>query len=166
MERTALSVSSSAKRQSPWQRPTGIGMVTQGLANALHPDRVMFLDPVATCHPNSLAIPNTLSSDFGRQGHLPDRCGRNINCPVSSTNRRLFLPLTLTGSPHSAWGTLHRAGPRPDSPAASPGWSPFWPTTWPTSLSRFIQPSGCSATWRPQPGRSTVGCGFPAASWL
>lgn len=70
MERTALSVSSSAKRQSPWQRPTGIGMVTQGLANALHPDRVMFLDPVATCHPNSLAIPNTLSSDFGRQGHL------------------------------------------------------------------------------------------------
>ncbi|MCY3536718.1 MAG: glycosyltransferase family 4 protein [Synechococcus sp. SB0662_bin_45] len=52
------------------QRPTGIGVVTQGLAKALHPDRVMFLDPVATGHPNSLAVPNTLSSDSGRQGHL------------------------------------------------------------------------------------------------
>lgn len=45
-------------------------MVTLALAKALHPDRVMFLDPVATAHPNSLAIPNTLSSDSGRQGHL------------------------------------------------------------------------------------------------
>ncbi|MXW40464.1 MAG: glycosyltransferase family 4 protein [Synechococcus sp. SB0668_bin_15] len=52
------------------QRPTGIGVVTQGLAKALHPDRVMFLDPVTTGHPNSLAIPNTLSPDSGRQGHL------------------------------------------------------------------------------------------------
>ena len=52
------------------KRPTGIGVVTQGLAKTLRPDRVMFLDPVATGHPNSLAIPNTLSSDFGRQGHL------------------------------------------------------------------------------------------------
>ena len=52
------------------QRPTGIGVVTQGLAKALHPHRVMFLDPVATGHPNSLAIPNTLSPDFGRQGQL------------------------------------------------------------------------------------------------
>jgi len=45
-------------------------VVTLALAKALHPDRVMFLDPVATAHPNSLAIPNTLSSDSGRQGHL------------------------------------------------------------------------------------------------
>ena len=52
------------------QRPTGIGVVTLALAKALYPDRVMFLDPVATGHPNSLAIPSTLSADFGRQGHL------------------------------------------------------------------------------------------------
>ena len=52
------------------QRPTGIGVVTLALAKALRPDRIMFLDPVATGHPNSLAIPNTLSSDFGRKGHL------------------------------------------------------------------------------------------------
>lgn len=52
------------------QRPTGIGVVTLALAKTLCPDRVMFLDPMVTGHPNSLAIPNTLSSDFGRQGHL------------------------------------------------------------------------------------------------
>ena len=52
------------------QQPTGIGVVTLALAKALRPDRVMFLDPVATGHPNSLAIPNSLSSDSGRQGHL------------------------------------------------------------------------------------------------
>ena len=52
------------------QRPTGIGVVTLGLAKALRSDRVMFLDPVTTGHPNSLAIPPTLSSDFGLQGHL------------------------------------------------------------------------------------------------
>ena len=45
-------------------------MVTQGLAKALRPDRVMFLDPVATGRPNSLAIPDTLSMDHGRKGHL------------------------------------------------------------------------------------------------
>ena len=52
------------------QQPTGIGVVTLALAKALRPDRVMFLDPVATGHPNSLPIPNSLSSDSGRQGHL------------------------------------------------------------------------------------------------
>ena len=45
-------------------------MVTLALAKALFPDRVMFLAPVATGHPNSLSIPNTLSSDAGRQVHL------------------------------------------------------------------------------------------------
>ena len=45
-------------------------MVTLALAKTLGPDRVMFLDPVATGRPNSLAIPHTLSSDFGRKGHL------------------------------------------------------------------------------------------------
>ena len=45
-------------------------MVTLALAKALRPDRVTFLDPVATGRPNSLAIPNRLSSDHGRQGHL------------------------------------------------------------------------------------------------
>ncbi|MXW40466.1 MAG: hypothetical protein F4Z75_04820 [Synechococcus sp. SB0668_bin_15] len=43
------------------QRPTGIGVVTLALAKALRPDRVMFLDSVATGHPNSLAVPNALS---------------------------------------------------------------------------------------------------------
>ncbi|KKZ15336.1 MAG: mannosyltransferase [Candidatus Synechococcus spongiarum 142] len=52
------------------QQPTGIGVVTRALAKALNKDRLMFLDPIATGHPNSLAIPNTMSSDLGRQGHL------------------------------------------------------------------------------------------------
>ncbi|WP_025782584.1 glycosyltransferase family 4 protein [Candidatus Synechococcus spongiarum] len=52
------------------QRPTGIGVVTRALAKALNKDRVMFLDPIGTGRPNSLAIPNTLSMDHGRKGHL------------------------------------------------------------------------------------------------
>ena len=52
------------------QRPTGIGVVTRALARTLDHERVVFLDPMATGRPNSLAIPGHLSLDHGRQGHL------------------------------------------------------------------------------------------------
>lgn len=56
-------------------------MVTLALAKALRPDRVMFLDPVATGHPNSLAIPDSLSPDSGRQGHLRRLCWTQHQLP-------------------------------------------------------------------------------------
>ena len=52
------------------ERPTGIGVVTRALAKALNSDRIIFLDPIAIGRPNSLSIPNHLSLDRGRKGHL------------------------------------------------------------------------------------------------
>ena len=95
------------------QRPTGIGVVTLALAKALCPDRVMFLDPVATGHPNSLAIPNTLSSDFGRQGHLRRLLWtqHQLPCLLKQTGASFLLsplpeaPLCGGGAP-SCWPTI------------------------------------------------------------
>ena len=51
------------------QRPTGIGVVSRDLVNALDPALVPLLDPLGGDRPHSLPIAANLSPEFGRQGH-------------------------------------------------------------------------------------------------
>ncbi|MFM7549969.1 MAG: glycosyltransferase family 4 protein, partial [Cyanobacteriota bacterium] len=51
-------------------RPTGIGVVARDLVMALDPQRVPLLDPLGLDRPGSLSIPDTLSPEHGRRGHV------------------------------------------------------------------------------------------------
>ncbi|MEI6030657.1 MAG: glycosyltransferase family 1 protein [Synechococcaceae cyanobacterium ELA739] len=51
-------------------KPTGIGVVARDLVQALDPALVPLLDPLAGGRPGSLPIPDTLSPEHGRRGHL------------------------------------------------------------------------------------------------
>ena len=52
------------------QKPTGIGVVARDLVQALEPDLVQMLDPLAGSRPGSWAIPCNLSPEHGSRGHL------------------------------------------------------------------------------------------------
>jgi glycosyltransferase involved in cell wall biosynthesis len=52
------------------RRPTGIGVVARDLVMALDPRQVPLLDPLGLGRPGSLSIPDTLSPEHGRRGHV------------------------------------------------------------------------------------------------
>jgi len=76
-------------------------VVALALANALRPDRVMFVDPVATGHPNSLAIPNSLSPDSGRQGHLRRLCWTQYQYQLPGLLQRTGASFLLSPLPEA-----------------------------------------------------------------
>ncbi|MFS6826524.1 hypothetical protein [Cyanobium sp. ATX-6F1] len=52
------------------ERPTGIGVVARELVAALDPALVPLLDPLDGERPGSVAIPDDLSPEQGRAGHM------------------------------------------------------------------------------------------------
>ncbi len=52
------------------KKPTGIGVVSRDLINAIDPNLVALLDPLNGVRQGSIPIPGNLTPDFGKKGHI------------------------------------------------------------------------------------------------
>lgn len=83
-------------------RPTGIGVVARDLAAALDPALVPLLDPLGGTRPGSIAIPDDMSPQHGRQGHIRRLRWTQGNLP--RLVRASGAPLLLSPVPEAPLG--------------------------------------------------------------